>query len=315
MYNLLGHVHKIIAYSIMYNVLFVQNVRLPYESLEKADALLKEHARTLEQEVQRARLEIMETNSQLYKDIELAREIQQSMLPEKKLSCPGIEFHSSFIPCKSLSGDFFNVFCIDDENTGFYLADVSGHGISSAIITIFADRTILSNKLDTQRKDVLLSPSRVLKDLFFQFNNSRFPDEMYLLMFYGVYNSRTRKLTYSSAGLNTRPVVLSGNRVYNLENKSPFPICKVGTYYNPEYRDITLALKAGDRVLLYSDGLVEAVNREGIAFSEKRLMQILENSKQADSLSLYYEIFDRFSCFVLDRKLEDDVTILLAETL
>ena len=58
---------------------------------------------------------------------------------------------------------------------------------------------------------------------------------------------------------------------------------------------------------------MEAVNREGTAFSEKRLMQILENSKQADSLSLYYEIFDRFSCFVLDRKLEDDVTILLAE--
>jgi sigma-B regulation protein RsbU (phosphoserine phosphatase) len=132
-------------------------------------------------------------------------------------------------------------------------------------------------------------------------------------MFYGVYNRRTRKLTYSSAGLNTRPVVISGNRVYNLETKNPFPICKVGSYYNPEYRDIKLALKAGDRILLYSDGLVEAVNREGTAFSEKRLMQILENSKQADSLSLYYEIFDRFSCFVLDRKLEDDVTILLAE--
>ena len=106
MYNLIGHVHKIIAYSVMYNVLFVQNVRLPYESLKKADALLKEHARTLEQEVQKTRLEIMETNSQLYKDIELAREIQQSMLPEKKLPCPGIEFHSSFIPCESLSGDF-----------------------------------------------------------------------------------------------------------------------------------------------------------------------------------------------------------------
>ena len=315
MYNLIGHVHKIIAYSIMYNVLFVQNVKLPYENLKKADALLKEHARTLEQEVQKARLEIMETNSQLYKDIELAREIQQSMLPEKRLPCPGIEFHSSFIPCESLSGDFFNVFCIDEENTGFYLADVSGHGISSAIITIFADRTILSNKLDTQGKDLLLSPSRVLKDLFFQFNNSRIPDEMYLLMFYGVYNRRTRKLTYSSAGLNTRPVVLSGNRVYNLENENPFPICKVGTYYNPEYRDIKLALKAGDRILLYSDGLVEAVNREGTAFSEKRLMQILENSKQADGLSLFYEIFDRFSCFVLDRKLEDDVTILLAEIL
>jgi sigma-B regulation protein RsbU (phosphoserine phosphatase) len=315
MYNLMGHVFKIIAYSVMFNILFVQNIRLPYERLEKADEMLKKHARTLEQEVQKARLEIMETNNQLYKDIELAREIQQSMLPSQKLGYRGIEFLTTLIPCKSLSGDFYNVFRIDEDNTGFYLTDVSGHGISSSIITIFADRTILSNRLDTQRKGMLLSPSMVLNDLFIQFNNSRFPNEMYLLMFYGVYNNRTRELTYSSAGLNTQPIVLSGGRVHTLKIKDPFPICKMGEYHRPEYRDNILPLKAGDRILLYSDGLVEAVNREGEAFSEKRLMEILERNKQANARDLYYEIFDRFSCFVLDRKLEDDVTILVANIL
>lgn len=315
MYNLMGHVFKIIAYSVMFNVLFVHNVRLPYERLERAEELLKRHARTLEQEVENARLEIMETNRQLYKDIELAREIQQSMLPDRNLGCPGIDFYSALIPCKSLSGDFFNVFCIDDENVGFYLADVSGHGISSSIITIFVDRTILSNKLDTQRKEALLSPSRVLSDLFDQFNNSRFPDEMYLLIFYGVYNKRTREFTYASAGLNTQPVVLSGSKVFGLVTKDPFPICKMAAYHSPQYLDSKLLLKPGDRILIYSDGLVDAVNREGKAFTEKRLMEILRHNKEADARDLYYELFDRFSCFVLDKKLEDDVTILLASIL
>ena len=237
------------------------------------------------------------------------------MLPYRNLGCLGIDFYSALIPCKSLSGDFFNVFCIDDENVGFYLADVSGHGISSSIITIFVDRTILSNKLDTQRKEALLSPSRVLSDLFDQFNNSRFPDEMYLLIFYGVYNKRTREFTYASAGLNTQPVVLSGSKVFGLVTKDPFPICKMAAYHSPQYLDSKLLLKPGDRILIYSDGLVDAVNREGKAFTEKRLMEILRHNKEADARDLYYELFDRFSCFVLDKKLEDDVTILLASIL
>jgi sigma-B regulation protein RsbU (phosphoserine phosphatase) len=315
MYNLAGHIFKIIAYSIMFNILFMQNIKLPYERLEKADILLKRHADTLEEEIERARLKIMEANSQLYKDIELAREIQQSILPERKLIYTGLEFYSALVPCKSLSGDFFNVFQIDEENIGFYLADVSGHGISSAIITIFNDRTILANKLDTYRQQILLSPSMALADLFRQFNSSRFPDEMYMLMFYGVYNSRTRELTYCSAGLNTRPVALSGSKVYNLVNKDTFPICKMGEYLQPAYSDKKLQLKPGDRILLYSDGLVEAVNREGIAFSDQRLMEILECNLYKSAEGLYYEIFDRFSCFVLDKKLEDDVSILLVNVL
>jgi sigma-B regulation protein RsbU (phosphoserine phosphatase) len=313
MYNFIGHIYKIMAYSIMFNLLFIQNVRLPYQKLKAADQILKNHAKTLEREVARTREQINETNKKLYRDIEYAREIQQSMLPERELNFGEAEFFSVLIPSETLSGDFYNIFEIDDDNIGLYVVDVSGHGISSAIMTIFADRTILTNRFNSYKQQLLLSPSMVLEDMFTLYNNSNFPVEMYLLMFYGVYNKRTREFTYSSAGMNTQPVILSGQDIKILESDGAFPICKMGKFIQPDYKDNKLKLRSEDRIFIYSDGLTEAVNREGVPFTSERLMRILQNNHKMNAQDLYYEVFDRFSCFVLDRKLEDDVTLLLMQ--
>lgn len=313
LYNFMGHIYKIISYSVMFNVLFIQNVRLPYQKLKEADLILKNHAKTLEREVSRARDQIFDTNKKLYRDIEYAREIQQSMLPGRKLGFGEVEFLSSLIPNQMLSGDFYNVFEIDDSNIGVYVVDVSGHGISSAIMTIFLDRTLLSNKLDPYKQQLLLSPAQVLDDLFSLYNNSNFPAEMYMLMFYGVFNRTTGEFTYSSAGLNTQPLYMSGQKITVLECDTAFPICKMGKFIQPSFRNSILKLNPGDRIFIYSDGLTEAMNREEMPFTEERLMGILRRNRTLSAEELFYEVFDRFTCFVLDRKLEDDVTLMLIQ--
>jgi sigma-B regulation protein RsbU (phosphoserine phosphatase) len=313
MYNLMGHVYKIIAYLIMFNLLFVQNIRMPYQQLETADRLLKDHAKTLEKEVAKTRAQIMEANAKLYRDIEYARQIQRSMLPERELSLGGMNFFSALIPSESLSGDFLNIFEIDDDNIGLYVVDVSGHGISSAIMTIFADRTVMANKFDHFKQELLLSPSGVLSDFFALYNNSNFPDEMYLLMFYGVYNKKSRQFTYASAGLNTQPVLINDKGVNFLETEGAFPICKMGSYIKPSYTNMILTMSPGDKIFLYSDGLTESVNRDNKPFGGDRLIKVLEDNRLLPAQDLYYEIFDRFSCFVLDSKLQDDVTLLMIE--
>lgn len=315
LYNLMGHIYKILTYSIMFNILFVYNIRLPYEKLNKAKQLLKNQASNLELEVERAKEQVINANRRLYRDMEHAREIQQSMLPERWLQLDGIEFYSALIPCEKLSGDFYNIFEIDRDNIGVYLVDVSGHGISSAIMTIFADRTILTNKLITYKQQLLLSPSAVLEDLFKLYNTTKFPPEMYLLMFYGVYNKKTRQFTYASAGLNTQPFIISGTSLIQLEVEDAFPICKMGEYYRPRYTDGKLTLNPGDKIFLYSDGLVEAANREGVPFGMDRLVDILISNSLKSSEEIFYEVFDRFSCFVLDKKLKDDVTFVLMHVL
>jgi sigma-B regulation protein RsbU (phosphoserine phosphatase) len=313
LYNLMGHVYKVIAYLIMFNLLFVQNIRMPYLRLQTADRMLKDHAKTLGKEVAKTRAQIMEANARLYRDIEYARQIQSSMLPDRILSLGGMNFFSDLIPSESLSGDFINIFEIDDNNIGLYIVDVSGHGISSAIMTIYADRTIMANKFNHYKQELLLSPSGVLSDLFTLYNNSSFPDEMYLLMFYGIYNSKSRKFTYATAGLNTQPILINNKGVSFLEADGAFPICRMGNYIQPAYTNTVLTMNPGDRIFLYSDGLTESVNRDDKPFGSERLMKILNSSSSLSARDLYYEIFDRFSCFVLDKKLQDDVTLLLIE--
>ncbi len=311
LYNFTGHVFKILAYMIMFNILFVYNVRLPYQKLKEAELQLRNHSEELKTEVEKARQQILYSTRKIYRDIEHARILQQSMLPERYLKLDGVEFFSALIPCEDLSGDFFNIFQIDDDHIGMYLVDVSGHGISPSIMTIFTDRTILSNRLVTYKQQLLLSPSKILEDLFSIYNESNFPSEMYLLMFYGVYNRKTGEFVYSSAGLNTEPYFISGSEAVALKTETVFPICKMGEYYSPAYKDKSIVLKPGDKILFYSDGLAEAKNRQGIAFTVDRLRHILTGNPSASAEEMFYEIFDRISCFVLDEKLGDDVTFFL----
>jgi len=311
LYNFMGHIYKILAYMVMFNILFVYAVRHPYQKLKEAKQQLRNQANNLEQEVVKAKRQILNANKRLYKDMEYARVIQQSMLPGRNLQFNGIEFFSALIPCETLSGDFFNVFEIDEDNIGIYLVDVSGHGISPSIMTIFTDRTILSNKLNAYKQQLLLSPSNMLKDLFTLYNQTKFPPEMYLLIFYGVYNKETRQFTYSSAGLNTQPLVISASGLKELQTEAEFPICKMGEHYQPDYNNKNITFNPGDKLFLYSDGLVEAKNRRGTEFTEDRLTEILKNNSSALPEEIFYEVFDRFTCYVLDEKLEDDVTFLL----
>ena len=102
------------------------------------------------------------------------------------------------MPCESLGGDFVDIFRIDDSHIGVYIADVSGHGVQASLLTVFL-RSAVNKKL--------LSPSRALEELFYEFNKSKLDREMYITMFYSIIDLDDRTMLYSNAGLNVLPVV------------------------------------------------------------------------------------------------------------
>lgn len=311
-YNYIGHIYKVIAFFIFLRIVYIHDVQIPYMELFKARELLKEHADNLDRMVEKRTLELKSINNNLVKDLEYARDIQKSLLPHKLPDETEVAFDTRYFPAEHVGGDFYNIFKLDDRNIGIYIGDVSGHGVSAAMLTVFMNQTIKSVYGDGEYTNKIISPSVVLKNVYRSFNKNDFKEEIYIVLLYAVLNLDTKELTYASAGINVQPLIMDSDtgRVSELEVKG-FPICKFIEFYSGEYKDMTIKLKSGDKLLFYTDGLVEAENRQGEIFSQKRLAQVLEQNSalEGDVLSevLTREVFN----FVEYRELKDDLTFVL----
>lgn len=312
-YNYLGHVYKFIAYFIIFRVIFISNVQKPYSELAEARNELQNYAENLDRLVEQRTRQLKEVNQKLMEDLEYARDIQKSMLPQYLPEDEEVVFSAGYFPAEHVSGDFYNVFKIDEENIGMYIGDVSGHGVPAAMLTVFAKHSIMGSNEGEKSKDEICSPADVLHNVFYTFNNMNFKDDVYFVMFYAIYNKKTKKLTYSSAGINAVPLVLKRDgSVIELPVKG-LPICKISDIYPVSYENREITLQVGDRILFYTDGLIEAVNCAAERYSNEHLKKVLrENSSKSASELLGAIIEDTFT-FTSRGNLTDDITFFIME--
>lgn len=246
--------------------------------------------------------EILRQNTKLQDDLLLARKLQCSMLP-RDLPEDKIDFSFIYRPCEALGGDFLDVFRIDGRHLGIYIADVSGHGVSASMLTVFL-RSSLNKRL--------LSPSQALAQLYREFNSGGFDGGLYITVFYAIIDTEERKMVYSNAGHNVCPIVFNKNRLEPLWLPG-IPISDWVEY--PVYEDAFLTLQQGDRVFLYTDGIVELYNKEGRQFGEERLLEQLLTSKASPSGTLN-RLFDAacdFAGLKNASMVPDDITMALLE--
>lgn len=246
--------------------------------------------------------EMQEQNLKLKNEVEMARRLQESLLPDPP-DIPGLDFSLLYMPCESLGGDFVDIFRIDDSHIGVYIADVSGHGVQASLLTVFL-RSAVNKKL--------LSPSRALEELFYEFNKSKLDQEMYITMFYSIIDLDDRTMLYSNAGLNVLPVVY-GRQKFELLKMPGIPISN--WIEKPEYRDGSIRLSPGDRFFMYTDGILEIRNSYREQFGEERLLDILLNSSARPG-QILRDIKDsafRFADIRSADDLRDDVTMALLE--
>lgn len=284
--NMTGHILKIASYGYIFWAIFVKNVRRPYIQLFEENDYLTVNVNDLQIAVEKNTKEIMAKNKTLStytqkmeEELAAARDIQIAMLPNGEENIHDLRFSSEFIPCDELSGDFLNYFAIDDKNVGFYVMDVAGHGVSAAMLGVFAAKSIGESTRIKQKESSLFSPSSVLHHFYDVFNKSHFPDETHMVMLYGIYNKDSGKITLSSAGLNCAPIVIpNGQKPYFVEMDSGFPICKLGSLFEPEFQDFEIELKFGDKIFFYTDGVSELKNKDGEFLGSDRLIEFIKES-------------------------------------
>jgi sigma-B regulation protein RsbU (phosphoserine phosphatase) len=245
---------------------------------------------------------ILEQNKKLNDDLNIARKLQCSLLP-KELPQDKVNFSFIYKPCETLGGDFLDVFKIGDDRIGLYIADVSGHGVSSSMLTVFL-RTSINKKLT--------SPSQILKDLYKAFNNFSFNTDLYITVFYAIINLKDKTLVFSNAGHNVAPIVFNKDR-FELLRVAGIPISN--WVDEAQYVDKLVQLKTGDRLFVYTDGIVELKNSSHEQFGEDRLLNILLNSDSApgSTLNSIYDSACKFAGTNNPSYVSDDITMALLE--
>jgi len=312
-YNFLGHLLKFIMYFIIFRVIFIQNIKQPYLELSIAKDEIKNYADNLDKIVEQRTEHIKQINRHLLDDLEYARDIQMSMFPKELPNSMNATFQARYFPADRVGGDFYNIFKIDETKIGMYIGDVSGHGVSAAMLTVFLNQSIKIKKENALDIKETLLPSEVLANLYSDFNQTDFKSEVYIVLLYGIFDLSTRVFTYASAGLNVSPIIVSTSGEVSELTIKGFPICKFPNSYHVEYNNSTVKLNEGDKVLFYTDGLTEAENPDKKVYSDLRLKAQLQKNSDLNALQLSKSITEHVFEFIGDCKLRDDITFFVME--
>lgn len=253
-------------------------------------------------QVRQLQQKINQQNAILQKDLDAAKNLQRSLLP-KGFKDDRVDFRYFYRPCEALGGDFLDIFSIDSDHIGMYIADVSGHGVSSSMLTVF-----LHSTLDRS----LLSPAQALSQLYEKFNKSGIFEDLYITVFYAVIDLKNYTITYSNAGHNVIPVVFD-HKTFDLLNSAGIPISN--WLPEPCYSDTTRALKKGENIFFYTDGVVEIRNEANKQFGEDRLAEILTEAPGTPE-EILQNITSKIDDFMGKEGIEashDDITIAILQ--
>lgn len=310
-FNYIGHLYKVIAFSILYKAIYIENISTPYRDLEEAKNKLKRYSDNLNLIVRQRTQELEELNGELLNDLEYAKEMQRCLLPQKFPNNMFISFDAEYLPAENLSGDFYNVVKLDEENIAIYIGDVSGHGISAAMLTVFAYQNVIQLREKAGSGEEIIEPGFVLKNIYKSFNKTNISEEKYIVMLYGIYNILDRTFNYASAGINVSPCIIKKSGEIEEINSRGFPICKLADVISPYYDNRNIQLEKGDKLFFYSDGLVEARNKNGEICGQDKLKSFLKNNHTLDADQLNSAIKNEFFKHIgYDSDLMDDVTFL-----
>ena len=242
-------------------------------------------------------------------DLAVAREIQQAILPRIFPPFPEnvgeLDIAASMNAAKDVGGDFYDFFRIDDDRIGFVIADVSGKGVPAAIF-MAVSRTLIRA---TGIRGVLPSECITYSNGLLAKESANY---MFVTVFYGIYNIKTGEVTYTNAGHNPPYLMKADGRIEQL------PMSKdlvVGALDDFQFSEEALQLEHGDTLLLYTDGVTEAINVNNEEFGEKRLEDTLKEVTQQSCQQIINAVKTNVSDFAGEAEQSDDITMLAIKRL
>ena len=263
-------------------------------TLANQGAVAIENALMIEEVIEKERME---------EELSIAKDLQTSMLPATCPEIEGFEIAAVSIPAREVGGDFFDFIEMGKGRLGFVIGDVTGKSVSGALV-MSASRSVfrmLSEVEMTVDEIMIRANRRTKKDI---------KSGMFVALLYAVLDAKDRTLSLCSAG-QTQPIQLYAEtgEASLVETKGDmFPL---GILEDAEYQETRLQLAPGDKVVFYTDGIVEAMNEKEEMFGFEQLLEVVQGARSMTAEALLKEIIDRVNEFAGGAAQHDDLTIIV----
>jgi sigma-B regulation protein RsbU (phosphoserine phosphatase) len=259
------------------------------DALAADAASILDNARLVERERERQRLE---------QEINIARDIQQGLLPRDFREYPHLSVTGFNLPCLAVGGDYFDVFPLGDNRTAFLIADVSGKGLGAAIVT-----TMLQGALSGMTLGI--DPARVFNHVN-RFLCDHSEVGRYATVFFGILDQEGH-LEFINAG-HPSPILIRGGKAEEAFTEGSYP---VGLVPEAQYTAVCLKLEPGDTLVLFSDGVTEAMDPNEQMFGIARLRELLTGQLECPLEQLQKCVLEAVETFARGAHQADDLTLLI----
>lgn len=261
-------------------------------------AIALENAQLFEENLVKGRME---------EELRIAHDIQLGMLPDVPPAIEGLRIAARSLPAREVGGDFYDFVVSADDSTGarvgIIVGDVSGKGVSGALLMSAARSTyrVLLETRPSVAEVMHLANQRLHRDI---------RKGMFVALVYAVFDAHERTLTVSNAG-QTQPILCRAGQepAYVETEGDSFPL---GILSDSEYREARLAVKEGDILIFYTDGIVEAMNADGELYGFERLMASVREGRDLDAEGLLDKLMADVAGFVGGVEQHDDLTLVVA---
>jgi len=239
-------------------------------------------------------------NQQMTRDLQIARRVQEALMPQRSFSSPGIEVRSAYIPSEVLSGDFYDYFVLD-KTLYLFVADVSGHGLPAAILV-----SMLKSYIHTEADN-----ERPLSDFMARLNDFLFtvslPTQFATAAVFRTNGNR--ELVYSNAA---HPPFLVYQRQQRKTILHEQPSNLLGAMPHMAFEQSSMHVAPGDTLFVYTDGLTDRVNGNGEFYAIDRIARVLETSGDSDLTTVFDAIYGDVNSFSATEELRDDIAFVVA---
>jgi len=245
--------------------------------------------------------------SNMTEQLRMAGRVQRDFLPRQLPNCSRFSWATTFLPAEWVSGDIYDIARIDEHHIGFYIADVVGHGMPAALLTIFLKQSLVMRQT-TSESYKIFTPSEVVRNLNLRMTEQKLSGNQFATCCYCLLNTETLQLTFARGGHPYPILIRQGEQPKQLQVHGSL----LGIFDSADFPQNSIQLQKGDKLILYSDGVEQFIgnldDRSIFHFTEDfckiKDLPVLDMNKKLNSIVQNSEI---------DPSQADDITIVALE--